>query len=162
MDGRAAHRAAWGYLRVAGLSRLFFGLAFTAAGGLGGLLVGSVTGSLAIGGGVAAAGVVAGFLSSRRGFKVLRAPPLRVDGVVQRKATEAQGKRTRYLVAVDVSAVWTLFADGQQSQTTQAAGPRTLTASAAVYDRLEPGASVGLVCLPTGMAIALASDFPEA
>ena len=81
MDGRAAHRAAWGYLRVAGLSRLFFGLAFTATGGLGGLLVGSVTGSLAIGGGVAAAGVIAGFLSSRRGFKVLRTPPLRVDAL---------------------------------------------------------------------------------
>jgi len=148
-EDRAAYLQAHRYLRVAGLSRVFFGLTFTACGVLGGILVLSVTDSMAGGAALAAAGVVAGLLSSRRGLKVMRTQPLRVEGRVRLKRTE--GRLHRVVMEVRRAAV--LNAAGEQTPTPDREGDRSLTATPAVFATLREGEPAALLCLPTGLAV---------
>ena len=153
--GTAAYQHAYRYLRVGGLSRVFFGLAFTATGFLAGLLILSLTDSLVVGGSVAAAGVVAGLLSSRRGLKVLRALPLVVEGRVEHKATNGKA----FLAILQVTRAAHLTPQGEEVPTPERVGKRSLPVTGTVYEGLQEGATVQLLCLPQGLAVARRSDF---
>ena len=142
------------YLKVAGFSRLFMGLAFSLLGLAAGLMIWSTTKNPAYGGGVAAIGMVAGLLSSRRGRIVLtQADPLLVRGTVREKHVQTTSKRNEFILVMMVETAWTLHSDGTRTRREGAAGDRTLTSIRTLFDLLQPDQSVCLACLPNGQAV---------
>lgn len=153
-DDKAIHDRAMRYLKVAGASRLLMGLAFSLTGLFAGIFIYGFTENLAYGGSVAALGMVAGFLSSRRGRKVLaQSDPLLVRGQVREKHVKTTSKRNEFYLVMHIEQAWVLHADGTRTARADSAGARTLTAVRQLFDALQPDDAVTLACLPTGQAV---------
>lgn len=153
-DLKVIHDRAMRYLKVAGVSRVLMGLVFSLMGLTGGMFIWGMTQNLAYGGGVAAIGMVAGLLSSRRGRIVLaQADPLLVRGVVREKHVQTTSKRNDFMLVMRVKAAWTLHADGTRTAREGAEGERTLTSIRQLFDALQPNQPVCLACLPNGQAV---------
>lgn len=155
MEGdKAIHDRAMRYLKVAGVSRLLMGLTFSLTGMCAGIFIYGATQNLTYGAGVAALGVVAGFLSSRRGRKVLQqSEPLIVRGTVSEKHVKTTARRNEFYLVMEIEQAWVLHADGTRVEKPDAVGARTLTSIRALFDALQPDERVTLACLPTGMAV---------
>lgn len=158
-DFKAIHDRALRYLKVAGFSRVLMGLTFSLMGLCAGIFIYGATRNLTYGAGVAALGVVAGFLSSRRGRKVLaQGDPLLVRGVVSEKHVKTLSRRNEFYLVMQIEAAWVLHPDGARSEKADAVGARTLTAVRPLFDAVQPDDRVTLACLPTGQAVFAVDD----
>lgn len=153
-DFKPIYDRAQRYLKVAGVSRLLMGLLFSLIGLTAGIFIWGMTRNLAYGGGVAAIGMIAGFLSSRRGRQALnQGEPLMVDGIVSEKHVKTLSRRNEFYLVMQIKAVWRLHADGTRTPQTDMLGARTLTAVRPLFDGLQPEDRAVLACLPTGQAV---------
>lgn len=151
---RGIHDRAMRYLKVAGFSRVLMGLVFSLMGLTSGIFIWGMTQNLAYGGAVAAIGMVAGLLSSRRGRIVLaQADPLIVRGTVREKHVQSNSKRNDFMLVMQVDVAWTLHSTGERTARDGAAGERTLTSIRQLFDSLQPDQQVCLACLPNGQAV---------
>ena len=154
IEFKAVHDRAMRYLKVAGVGRVLMGLVFSLMGLTGGIFIWGMTQNLAYGGAVAAIGMVAGLLSSRRGRIVLaQADPLIVRGTVREKHVQTTSKRNEFMLVMQINAAWTLHADGTRSLRDGAEGERTLTSIRQLFDGLRRDQRVCLACLPNGQAV---------
>jgi predicted alpha/beta hydrolase len=166
IDWSAAHSANLRYMRAAGLATMGLGTLFSMVGIIGGGVILGLTQQIAPAAAAAVSGVVAGFVASRRGRKVLQGEPLVIEGVLTRKGRQPVGKpgkkkpKERLLLVVEVRRARRLKHDDDLLDEPEMIGARTVVARAPLYERVEAGETLGLLCLSSGEAIARLDDFP--
>ncbi|MEZ5594693.1 MAG: hypothetical protein R3F53_30075 [Gammaproteobacteria bacterium] len=107
-----------------------------------------------------AAGIAVGFIFGRKAWLDFKGDPVVIRGLLERKYTRAQspsGGRSHFLV-MTVAECFSIGSDGQQQLLPNPADSKKLRCQQALFEKLTAGATVSVVCTPSGQAFQQIAD----